>query len=470
MNKNSNNPSPSLGDSITYGIYRVFEFVLRLLPMEVVCVIGSGFGQIAYHLMNRRRNVVLRNLRIVYGEQLSMQEIKALTRKTFRHTGQNLIASIPASTLSDEELKQRVEVVGREHFLEAQNQGNGCILLLAHMGNWEILTQLKVLIPEIDSLASLYRPLNNPLLDRLVKRRRQSKDAKLYSREDGFAKPITHLKLGGSLGCIADQSAGKHGVTVSLFGKQTSMTNLPALLHRKTKAPILPISMCSVFPGKWKVVLHPLIEVLEENKRDTYQITTQCADAYEKLMKESPADVLWMHNYWRGGKRTALKIRGQSPRKANLSPHHSSQPFYVLAHSGSTISDEQLAKALTYLRACRPDLNITLTGHHSEFPHTDHCLPINAQDPPHLAVNALSKLEDAMPAPFDCALDFSDDKTGIRLFTKAGIRPQFALSSPPKSAGHGPMPAAGSSSYDARLDYFIQRISSPPPPTVDTPR
>lgn len=460
--KKSSTGNPNTGDYLTYGIYRITETILRLLPMGAVCIIGSCLGQLAYHLMPRRRAIVMRNLRIVYGDHLDLPKIRALARKTFRHSGLNLIASIPASTMSNDELVERVEIEGLEHYLNAQNQGKGCILLLAHMGNWEILTQLTVLVPEIKALGSLYRPLNNPILDKLVKRRRQSKGAKLYSREDGFTKPITHLKQGGTLGCIADQSAGKHGMMVPFFGKQSSMTNLPALLHRKTQAPIIPLSMCTVAPGKWKVIVQPAIEVPDAIKKDTYQTTIQCARAYEKLMTQSPADVLWMHNYWRGGKRTALKARGQIPRNINATAHNYPKPFRILIHTGNTITAKQLTEVLSYLRTCRKDLHITLAGRHTDFPEADICLEINPSEPPHLGTNALKRLEESMPTPFDCALDLSIINSGIRLFKQTGISPYFALTSPPKPTGNTPMPVNSNSPYEARLEYFITRISPTP--------
>ena len=458
MSKNADHRRASFGDYIAYGIYRVFESFLRLLPMEIVCLIGSAMGQITYFLMSDRRQVVIRNLRIVYGHSRSPQEIRALARKTFRLSGLNLISSISASTLSTEELLDRVEVEGRDHLINAKAQGNGCILLLAHMGNWELLTQLHILVPEIEALASLYRPLNNPLLDRLIKRRRQRSGTQLFSKSDGFAKPISHLKMKGALGVIADQNAGKQGVPVPLFGKLSSMTYLPALLHRKTKAPIIPVSMCTISPGKWKVILHPAVEISGNDVKDTYQVTTHCTRAYERIMRKSPADVLWMHNYWRRGKRIPLKVLGLTAGNVDRVDINASKHFYLLIHVDSTIQDHQLTENLAYLRACRPDLHITLSGPHDEYLNTDYCLKIDNQEPPHLAANALRNLENSMPAPFDAALDLSDDGSGAALIKQANISFVFSLSAPTKSEKNSPT-ITGPNHFEKRLEQFIIQVS-----------
>ncbi|MCP5538274.1 MAG: lysophospholipid acyltransferase family protein [Akkermansiaceae bacterium] len=456
-NNESNHDQASLSDHLVYVLYRGFECFLRLLPMEFVCIIGATMGQVTYFLMPRRRQIVLRNLRIVHHGRLSPRELNALARKTFRTSGLNLVASITASTLTNKEIIERVEVVGREHLLNALANNQGCILLLGHMGNWEVLTQLKTLVPEIKSPASLYRPLNNPLLNRLVKRRRQSRGAALFNRFDGFTKPITLLKSGGFLGVIADQSAGKHGMPVPLYGKLASMTNLPALLHRKTKAPILPVSMCTVSPGRWKVVVHPALEVSADELKDTYKVTARCAKAYEQLMNESPADVLWMHNYWRGANRTALKIRGSVPRNMKPADLSFTVPFYLLIYIPMRPANESLGEVLRYLRSCRPDFHITLVGSIPPPAEADTTLPVVPDEPPHLAANAIRNYEASLPAPFDCALDLSLDGTGTTLLTMAGIDKIFALKNEPPVGGHDD-PA----NYQARLESFITRISPAP--------
>ena len=459
MSKHSSSLQVSVNDRFAYALYRAAESVLRPLPLEIVCVIGACMGQLAYFLMPRRRAVVTRNLRIAYGGSMPWGEIRALARKTFRHSGSNLIASIPASIISNEELKTRVEIEGRENLLAALDQDKGCILLLAHMGNWEILTQLMILVPEIESLGSLYRPLDNPLLNKLVKRRRQSKGARLFSREDGFSKPITHLKAGGTLGCIADQNAGKHGMAVPLFGKLSSMTNLPALLHRKTKAPIVPLSMCMTSMGNWKVTFKPAINIPEEAKKDTYQVTVQCARAYEDIMSESPADVLWMHNYWRGAKRTALKMRGQVPRNMDYSELACARPFYLVVYTGQTITDEQLRQTLIHFRKYRNDLHLTLAGSHSVFPEADKCILIDVLDPPHLSANSLVRLQDAMPCPFNCALDLSTGSAGKAIFKQASIAPYFTLNSPAKSRHREPNSGNSPLNYKKSLNHFVRCIA-----------
>ena len=51
----------------------------------------------------------------------------------------------------------------------------------------------------------MYRPLNNAAVDLYVRKLRERCGMQLFSREDGFHKPMAFLAAGGILGVLADQ-------------------------------------------------------------------------------------------------------------------------------------------------------------------------------------------------------------------------------------------------------------------------
>ena len=130
-----------------------------------------------------------------------------------------------------------------------------------------------------------------------------------------------------------------------------------------------------------------------------------------------------------------------------------------MIYAGETITDQQLRETLAYFRHYRKDLHITLLGSYSEFAEADTCLLIDVQDPPHLSANSLASLQETMPTPFDCALDFSADDAGKRLFKQAEISPCFTLTSPLKSGHTTTTPLSSSSNYEQRLEYFTRCIT-----------
>jgi len=428
--------SPTLTDYLVYGIFRVFEFFLKLIPVAWVCLVGRGLGHLAYLFLKKRRKTVTQNLRIAFGKEMSLEEIHELTRETFHRTGSNLFASFRSASFSKEEIAQRVEIVGTENLDLARKQGNGVIAMIGHMGNWELMAQIHLILPALTPTATLYRPIDNPLIDDLIKRRRGSQGTALFSRRDGFFKPISHIKSGGSLGVLADQHAGAHGVAVPFFGKLTSMTNLPAIMHRRTGAPIVPLSMESTSLGHWKVTVHPPIDIPEDQKTNTVLITGRCAKAYEEVMSDSPADVFWMHGYWKTGRHRCLKIDGLQKKKSGHQRSLATEPFRVLIFTGdATPENQEMVEQLERVRNYRPDIHLTTVGQHQLLTSAHHHIPISDTTSPESLAQQLREYDASLDSPIDTTIDFTEEGAGAPIFKKAGFSLIFTMFGDHQSRG-----------------------------------
>lgn len=433
------------GHYLVYGIYRGIEFLLKLLPMHLVCLFGAALGHIAYLVLAERRQTVTRNLRIAFGREMDIAAIRKLTRQTFHRTGANLIASVRTAALPPDEIVSRIEIKGQQNLIDARKSGHGIIGLLGHMGNWELLAQAHLALPELVPTATLYRPIDNPLIDALIVRRRGSQGTAVFSRRDGFFKPISHLKQKGSLGILADQQAGTHGLAVPLFGKLTSMTNLPAIMHRRTGASIVPISMSATSQGHWQLTVLPAITIPAELASDTVRITSLCAQAYETSMRSSPADVFWMHGYWKVGRKRPLKIDGLQKKRTGAQRSAATQPFHVMVYTGAaTPSDHDTHEQLNRLKHYRPDLQLTTIGE-NRFEASDHWIPARSSDTSPRLIHQIEEYELAQTAPVDCALDFTPQGHGAALLTKAGIPLAFAR--------QGPYLSQRSANYLSKCDH-----------------
>jgi len=409
-------------DYLVYAIYRGFEFFLKLVPLSFVCRCGEGMGYLAYHLLKKRRQTVTRNLRIAFGDTMNLDEIQSLTKKSFQTSGANLMASFQTSLYSPEKIQQCLEIEGVENLRQARKQSHGVIALLCHMGNWELLAHIHLIIPELSPSGTLYRPIDNPLIDNLIKRRRGHQGTELFSRRDGFFKPIAHIKKGGALGMLADQNAGQHGLATPFFGKLTSMTNLPAIIHRRTGASILPMAMSTQSRGKWKITILPPINITEEQKKNTQYITCACAKAYESAMRISPVDVFWMHGYWKTGTKRPLKIAGLQKKRTGLQRSLATTPFKIIVYVGRPTEEETslMLSALKRLIHYRPDIHVTVFGDCSSFQVVHHCLkdPIDASTSE--KIDLLRRYEQSQTTPIDCVLDFTPSGSGASYFKSAG--------------------------------------------------
>ncbi len=266
------------------------EKIAGLLPGPLVFRLGEVIGGMAWYFMKERRRVVLRNLRIALNGEHDLPTLRVMARQSFRRTGANLFSALHTAGLRADQILAMVKVENPELVEAALRRSPGLVLLPCHMGNWEILTRIRRLLPPDHANGALYRPLNNPLLDARVLKQREMEGTQLFSKRDSFHSIAGFLRDGGILGILADQRVGQQGERVRFFGRLTRASPLPSLVARRSKSQVLGMSLITESPGKWRIRYHEL---------DGPISTASCMDAIERAMKASPLDVFWFQDRWK---------------------------------------------------------------------------------------------------------------------------------------------------------------------------
>ena len=228
--------------------------------------------------------------------EMTDDEIANHTKTVFRYSMANLTSSINTGFISDRRIKKILTLKGQEH-LTALAPDKGAIFMLLHMGNWEILGRLAHLLNTDKPTACMYRPIPNALLDDHIQQKRELAGTKLFSRKRGLIQAHKFLQKGGILGILSDQHAGKAGIKLPLFGKETSITPLPAILAQKHDSPIIPIALYTTKPGHWVLECKEPVTLSKElSKEDaTHVVATELED----IMREHSKDIFWIHDRWK---------------------------------------------------------------------------------------------------------------------------------------------------------------------------
>lgn len=288
---------------VQYGLLRTFALVVRVLSVRQCALMGAALGSRAFRWMGQRRRIVVNNLRIVSGGNESYARCEATGREVFRRTGANFAGGFRFGLLSPEEPGDYIEIRGIENVRAVSKSGRGIIVLLAHMGPWEVLAQVGERIFPGLPRGSFYRPIDNPLVDRFVRAEREKRGTRLFSRTEGLAEPVALLRAGGALAIVADQRAGKSGVWAPFFGRNASTTRLPSILHRKTGASLIAISVRTAQPGRWIIEVHPPVFPDKENLGSREAFIRRCNEMLEKSLRTSVEDGFWFHRRWRAERR-----------------------------------------------------------------------------------------------------------------------------------------------------------------------
>lgn len=266
------------------------------LPLSVVYYMGRFVGWCAWKTAKTRRAIVAKNLIAVntyLGKSDSDLSMEQQVREVFLRTGANIGSSFCFARMNPEKFKKHVKMEGLEHFEAALSQGKGVLILLAHMGPWEVLPYLPYLSERTSKLGAMYRPMNNPYFDNWFKSVREQRGTRLFSHKDGFHKPVDFLRKGGVIGVLADQKM-RQGTVVPFFGKEVQTNPLPGLFQRRSKASTLSFSITTSAPLHWTIKAFP-VHYPEEKKDRTREAEAIVSNqAIEKALSESPLDGFWL--------------------------------------------------------------------------------------------------------------------------------------------------------------------------------
>ena len=346
----------TFGQWLVYAAYRGVEGVFFIVPLPVCFVFGRFIGWCAHWILPGYRRLVRRNLTTAFGGEKSAGEIRTLARRHFVTLGGNLLSSIKLGVMSHEKVHARLTITGREHGDAITASGRAFVYLICHMGSWEILAQVKA-ITATPLRGSLYQPLSNPYLDRLIRRRREQNGTHLFDRSQGFYAPIRHLKQGGALGVLVDQHAGDKGVWCPFFGRLASTSNLAPLLALRTGAVMLPLGLHTRGLARWEMVVHPPIDPKEQGGGKIEPLTAVMNLHLADVIRESPEDWFWVHNRWKTPRPDFLLNSSKRgvvmPEGTNVSDL---KRFRILVTSPNPLGDACMAiPAVKALKRGRPD-------------------------------------------------------------------------------------------------------------------
>jgi heptosyltransferase-2 len=412
------------GQFAVYAIFRCVETVLRLLPLGAVARLGRVIGWIVYYFVPSYRGLAIDNLRIAFGATMDAKARKKLAHAHFARLGGNFLCGFKLPLMRQEDIVKRVTAEGIEHIRAAQTAGQTVVHPVCHLSCWELLTQVPSLFISIGQPASIYQPLGNPYLNKLVLDRRQKLGYTLFDRSEGFAGPLKLLRAGAQLGVLVDQHAGDKGVWCPFFGRLASTTPLAGLMAIRTKAAMLPMGVYDDGPGRWKLVCHPPV-VSGEAKPTAEGLTVALNQVVEGMIRRSPADWFWVHNRWKTPKPDFLLsgYRRGIAVPAGMTAA-SLQPFELLVRSPNWLGDACMAfPAVRALKAGRPDLKLTVLGPEklrelwTALPEVDRYIGKDGKE----GLRSVSRKIKATGVPFDAAILLTNSTRSTLELWLAGI-------------------------------------------------
>ena len=351
------------------------------------------------------RRLATRNLEIAFANEKSPRELRRLVLRHFRRLGANLLCSAKLTQMAPEKILEHVEVENIESMAREFRAGVPVVLILSHLGTWEVFAQLMPKFVGFVRNSSVYQGLGNRFIDKHVRRTRSQTGLELFDRHDGFEPVIESLRSGGGVGVLSDQHAGDHGVWTPFFGRLASTSPLPALLAKRTRAALIAAGVYTTGRARWRMVF---TERFDQAGASVAVLTSKINQIIEQQIRRAPEDWFWVHNRWKTPEPNFLLAHYK--RGIYLPPGISAgdlKPFRILIRSSNWLGDAIMSvPAVRAIKNGRPDVHVTIgapekiTAMWKLIPEVDAIIPL-----PNTSLPSVVKLL-KQQMPFDVAILF----------------------------------------------------------------
>jgi KDO2-lipid IV(A) lauroyltransferase len=262
------------------------------LPLPLARGLGAWLVGLAAHLPTEERAVSNLNLELCFPD-LGDMDRRDLVRASLRHTGRTVFELAHLWQRPLDSLRAlEGELIGGEHLERALASDRGALLLLPHLGNWEVLNHF---LARRARLASLYREPRLKELDAYLLRRRQRTGIVMAPpTSSGLRTLLKTLKEGGAVLILPDQEPLKqHGVWAPFFGTPAlTMTLATRLLKSSGATPLMGVAEREQ-DGRFTFRISPPAEDLASGSEE--ESAAALNRSIEACVRRRPEQYLWSY-------------------------------------------------------------------------------------------------------------------------------------------------------------------------------
>ncbi len=282
-------------------IVLVLSFPFAVLPCKYALKTGGFLGLLLFYAWSGRRRIAIENIEksVRSGALPVSGPAEKIARETFINLGKSLTEVVRIYYGLGDSLIHNVVVKGEDHYIAAKAKGKGIIIVTGHCGNWE-LTALAFGV-KVSPGSGVARALDNPYINAMIAKIRSRYGNSLIYKKGALKAILSCLKKGGVVSILMDQAVlREEGFIIDFLGRGAWTTKMPALIARKTGAPVLPVFM-SREGTRHVMTIYPEAPLnREEMSESALKEDTQHLSSYvDEYIREHPTEWLWIHRRWK---------------------------------------------------------------------------------------------------------------------------------------------------------------------------
>ncbi len=241
----------------------------------------------------KSKKTIDKNLNI-FKKNISLEDKNRIIQNMWKNYGMTFIEYIFLSTLRNN--TTNVEILGENNLKTPLDENKPVIFISGHFANFELMSM--AITKKNINLATIYRPLNNFLINPLMENLRKKYVCKNQIKKgiNGVRETIEYIKKKHSIALMIDQRVSE-GDRINFFGKPALTTTLPAQLAVKYNLKIIPVYIERIKNDKFRI---EFLNKIDPNHFDNkLELTKELNRIIEKMIVKNPNQWIWTHNRWK---------------------------------------------------------------------------------------------------------------------------------------------------------------------------
>ena len=270
----------------------LFFIIAKILGLKLSRKLFSTIFRIVGPLIKSNR-IIDKNLDI-FSKNISTDNTNKIKKEMWENYGKTFIEYIFLKKLRN---NQSVIVIeGSEILDEIYNNNKPVIFFSGHFANFELMSM--ELTKNGINLATIYRPLNNFLVNPLMEYLRKKYVCKNQIKKGrlGVKDCVQFIKKNISVALMIDQRLGE-GDRVDLFSKKAHTTSLPAQLAIKYKLNIVPVFIKRKNNDLFEMKIYKPLSNLDSTNKS--KLTMKLNMILEEMISKNSDQWIWTHDRWK---------------------------------------------------------------------------------------------------------------------------------------------------------------------------
>lgn len=294
---------PKATHILEYLLLRMASGLLVLLPHRVALALAWGPARLGFLLSGTLRARTVRRLRQALGPEPTDQQLRRIAWLAFRNLAFTAVEGMRLPGVTSAWVARHINLDPVEQAREDLATGRGVIVVVPHMGNWELAGI--ALHSQGLRLMVLARRQKNPLMNAWINRIRMSTGVEAIDNHSRAIREIPNKLVNGQvLALLPDVRAKAGGVPVRFLGVETTV---PAGAARYARAAGVPIIVAKVLrrgwvQHEWRITGRIESDPALDEQADRRQIMQYVMDRLGESVRAHPENYFWFNKRWVLGK------------------------------------------------------------------------------------------------------------------------------------------------------------------------